>query len=487
MNEQQSSPGVMLSGAPRTATPEGKAKQQPAPRGVLFLLAVLTIGIAIGAGLAWAHFTGRLAPLYHKVGLHTGHQHAEQPSEGSSPALGEHAGHGGMSMPKSEGAEPSKLPGYAVVKITPERQQRIGVRTGKVVHRHPLTMSVRAVGIIEVDQTRLKRVHVHTSGWVEKVHVNFVGQNVKEGDPLLEIYSPELANAQSDFVRALNDQDKEGKTERASRDVKSARRRLQLWGVPADEIEAMEKTRKTRDTLLLKSEIDGRVLERNVQEGSYVEPTMDLYRIAGLSEVWLQAKLYEYELPHVALGQPVHVLLPSRPDLKEIEGKVSFIEPVVQEATRTVKVRVAIKNVFIEKNKDYLLKPGTYADLVIDHDMGHGLLVPESGLLRTGERVLAFRVLPGNRFEPVEVTVGTRFKMTPDARSEDGVQVLAGLDEGDEVVTSAAFLIDAESRLKSALAGMSGHQHDSAAPPKKPDAPDPHQGHKGHEHPGHDH
>jgi Cu(I)/Ag(I) efflux system membrane fusion protein len=391
-----------------------------------------------------------------------------------------------MKMPESEGAEPSKLPGYAVVKITPERQQRIGVRTGKVIHSHPLTMTVRAVGIIEVDQQKLRRIHTRTSGWVEKVHVNVVGQNVKEGDPLLEIYSPELANAQSDFVRALNDQDKEGKTERNERDVKAARRRLKLWGVAAQEIESMEKTRKAGDTLLIRSDIDGRVLERNVQEGSYVEPSMDLYRIAGLSEVWLQAKLYEYELPHVAIGQPVHVLLPSRPDLKEIEGKVSFIEPIVQEATRTVKVRVAIKNVFIEKNNDYLFKPGMYADLVIDHDMGHGLLVPESGLLRTGERVLAFRVLPDDRFEPVEVKVGARFKLTPESRTEDAVQVLAGLDEGDEVVTSAAFLIDAESRLKSALAGMSGHQHGASSPAKKPDAADPHQGHKGHDHPGHD-
>jgi Cu(I)/Ag(I) efflux system membrane fusion protein len=482
MNERQSvGDGVMVPGAPHPLRPDAKTGEQPARRGVLPFLAAVLLGIAAGGGFAWAHFTGRLTPLYHKLGLHSGHTQTEKPPESGSPALGEHAGHGGMKMPASEGAEPSNLPGYAVVKITPERQQRIGVRTGKVIHSHKLTMTIRAVGIIEVDQQRLRRIHTRISGWVDKVHVNFVGQNVKEGDPLLELYSPELVNAQDDFVRALKDWEKE-KSQPARRLVDGSRRRLQLWGVPADEIKKIEKTGQTRDTLLLKSDIDGRVLERNVQEGSYVDPTMDLYRIAGLSEVWLQAKLYEYELPHVEVGQKVHVLLPSRPDLKEIEGKVSFIEPVVQEATRTVKVRVAIKNVFIEKNKDFLFKPGMYADLVIDHDMGHGLLVPESGLLRTGERVLAFRVLPGDRFEPVEVKVGARFKLTPDSQSEDAVQVLSGLDEGDEVVTSAAFLIDAESRLKSALAGMSGHQHGTATPAKKPDAPDPHQGHKGHEH-----
>jgi Cu(I)/Ag(I) efflux system membrane fusion protein len=233
----------------------------------------------------------------------------------------------------------------------------------------------------------------------------------------------------------------------------------------------VEKTRKARESLRLRSPISGRVLERNVQEGSYVEPAADLYRIADLSVVWLQAKIYEYELPHVEIGQPVHISVPARPDLKDIAGKVSFVEPVFQEATRTVKVRVVIDN-----PKD-VFKPGMYADLVIDHDMGEGLLVPESGLLRTGVRVLAFRVLPENRFEPVEVTVGARFG--------ERVQVLAGLSEGDVVVTSAAFLIDAESRLKSATAGMSGHQH-GGAPAEKKSEPPPKAGDKGHEH-HHDH
>jgi Cu(I)/Ag(I) efflux system membrane fusion protein len=192
-----------------------------------------------------------------------------------------------------------------------------------------------------------------------------------------------------------------------------------------------------------------------------------MYRIADLSVVWLQAKVYEYELPHIEIDQPVHISVQGRPDLKDLDGKVSFIEPVFQEATRTVKVRVEIAN-----PKD-VFKPGMYADLEIDHNMGHGLLVPESGLLRTGLRVLAFRVLPENRFEPVEVTVGARFG--------ERVQVLAGLKEGDEVVTSAAFLIDAESRLKSATAGMGGHQHGTAQPEKKTE-PSPKADDKGHEH-----
>jgi Cu(I)/Ag(I) efflux system membrane fusion protein len=375
-----------------------------------------------------------------------------------------------MSMPPAGGGEPSKLPGYSVVQITPDRQQLIGVRTGKV-RKDRLLMSIRAVGIIEPDQTRLAHLHTRVSGWVSKVHVNFVGQNVRKGAPLLDIYSPDLLATQNDYLIARNGGDK------SLADL--ARRRLELWGVPEDELRELEKTGKARDTLTLRSPIRGRVLERNVLEGTFVEPAMELYRIADLSVVWLQAKIYEYELPHIEIGQPVRIVLASQPEA-EIKGQVSFAEPVFQETTRTVKVRVEIKN-----PKDQF-KPGMYADLVIEHDMGEGLLVPESAVLRTGVRNLAFRVLTGNRFEPVEVRLGWQFN--------ERFQVLGGLAEGDEIVTSAGFLIDAESRLKSATSAMGGHQHGSTTPPpeKTPPAPAPKtdrakQPASGHEHHHHHH
>jgi Cu(I)/Ag(I) efflux system membrane fusion protein len=410
---------------------------------------VLAFGAALGAGLATAHFTGLLTPLYHQLGLHSLHGELDQPQGGDTVASGahaghaEHAGHGGMSMPQVGGGEPSKIPGYSVVQISPERQQLIGVRTGKV-KRDRLLMSIRAVGIIEPDQTRLARLHTRISGWVTKVEVNYVGQNVKKDDPLLEIYSPDLLATQEEYLTALEG----GQKPLAA----MARRRLELWGVPADEVRELEKTRKARETLTLRSPINGRVLERNVLEGTRVEPAMELYRIADLSVVWLQAKIYEYELPHIEIDQPVRIVLASQPE-KEIKGKVSFVEPVFQETTRTVKVRVKIDN----PKDDF--KPGMYADLLIEHDMGKGLLVPESALLRTGVRNLAFRVLPGNRFEPVEVKLGGQFN--------EHFQVLAGLSEGDEIVTSAGFLIDAESRLKSATSAMTGHQHGGSATPSK--------------------
>jgi Cu(I)/Ag(I) efflux system membrane fusion protein len=430
-------------------------------RGILAPLVTLGLGLAVGGGLVAAHFTGLLGPYYHALGLHFAHEQHE--GQGGAAPTGGHAGHGGMSMPQGSG-EPSSIPGYSIVKITPERQQLIGVRTGKV-RRGRLLMSIRPVGIIETDQTRLAHIHTRVSGWITKVHVNFVGKDVKKGDPLLELYSPDLLQTQLDYLLAFDSWEKD-KTPSQRRLVDATRRRLELWGVPADEIQELEKTKKARDTLLLRAPIDGRVLERNVQEGSYVEPAADLYRIANLEVVWLQAKIYEYELPHVEVGQPATVTVPSLPELV-YKGKVSFIEPVLQETTRTVNVRVAIDN---PKN---LYKPGMYADLVIDHDMGEGLLVPEEALLRTGERTLVFRVLPDHKFEPVEVTLGGRFK--------DLYEIKAGLSEGDEIVTSAGFLIDAESRLKSATSALSGHQH--SAGDKKPEKP----AEKGHEHHMHDH
>jgi Cu(I)/Ag(I) efflux system membrane fusion protein len=231
--------------------------------------------------------------------------------------------------------------------------------------------------------------------------------------------------------------------------VESARRRLELWGVSVAEIKALEKTKKARETLMLRAPISGRILERNVLEGSYVEPAAELYRLADLSVVWVQAKVYQFELPHITIGQPVDVTLLNEPG-KVLHAKVEFVEPVFQETTRTVKVRVPLENCH------GAIMPGMYADLRINHDMGEGLLLPESAVLRTGERSIAFRALPGGRFQPALVTLGSRFG--------ERFQVLSGLTEGEEVVTSAAFLIDAESRLK-ATAGMpSGHQHGSGSP-----------------------
>jgi Cu(I)/Ag(I) efflux system membrane fusion protein len=431
-------------------------------------LAWLVVGLAIGAGVIVAYYQGFMNSVFHQLGLHS--LMVEKPSrEAEGPqgmdGMAGHEGHGGMKVEKGEAA---KIKGYTVVTITPERQQLIGVRTGKA-QKDKLLMSIRAVGIVEPDQTRLARLHTRISGWVTKVYVNFVGQSVKEGDPLLDIYSPDLLATQDEYLIAYNAWETGGKTDQQWRIVESTRRRLELWNVSKEDIKELEKTKKARDTLTLRAPITGTVLERNVLKGSQVEPATELYRIADLSKVWLQARIYEYELPHVELKKPVEIRFLSQPDTV-IESRVEFVEPFLQETTRTVKVRVPIDN------RKGLYKPGMYADLKINHDMGMGLLIPESAVLRTGERDVSFRVLGGGRFEPVEVKLGGRF--------EDRYEVLAGLSDGDEIVTSATFLIDAESRLKAAVSGMSGHQHGSKNEQKK--APEPkkadHSEHSGHKH-----
>jgi Cu(I)/Ag(I) efflux system membrane fusion protein len=428
----------------------------------------LIVGLAAGAGVIIAYYQGLMNPVLHRLGYHSlmvdTRTNALDSPEGTTGIPG-HEGHGGMKMEK---AEPAKIEGYTVVTITPERQQLIGVRTGKV-QKGKLLMSIRAVGIVEPDQMRLARQHTRISGWVTKVYVDFVGKSVKEGDPLLDIYSPDLLATQNEYLIAYNAWETGGKTKQQWRIVESTRQRLELWKVSKEDIKKLEKTKKARDTLTLRAEITGTVLQRNVLKGSQVDPTTELYRIADLSKLWVQARIYEYELPHVELRKPVEIRFLFQPDVV-VASRVEFVEPFLQETTRTVKVRVPIDN---PKN---LYKPGMYADLKIIHDMGTGLLVPESALLRTGERDLAFRVLGGGRFEPVEVKVGGRF--------EDRYEVLAGLSEGDKIVTSATFLIDAESRLKAAVSGMGGHQHGSKNEQKK--APEPkkvdHSEHSGHKH-----
>lgn len=428
------------------------------PNGRTLTIVVVFAVLLVGGALI-ARFSGVLNPLYHSLGWHALMQSPAKKSTGgaASAAHDEHAGHSGMNMPGMEmpgmempasadsktGAQPSKLPGYSTVSITPERQQLIGVRIGEV-KRDKLLMSIRAVGIIEPDQTRLARIQTRVSGWVTKLYVDFVGQRVKKSDPLLELYSPDLLTTQQEYLIARG-RGQVGGTGGLDNLADAPLRRLALSGVAPEEISELQRTGRPRDTLLLRSPIEGRVLERNVFEGSYVEPATELYKIADLSVVWLQAKIYEFELPHIEIDQPVAVTIQSEPN-KPFQGRVTFVEPVVQEATRTVKVRVEIDN------PQELLKPGMYADLKIEHDMGEGLLIPESAVLRTGERAICFRSLPGGRFEPVEVKLSGRFG--------DRFEVLSGLSEGDKIVVSAGFLIDSESRLKSTTSGAAGgHKH----------------------------
>jgi membrane fusion protein, copper/silver efflux system len=346
----------------------------------------------------------------------------------------------GMDMPAAKDSTP---PGYAEVRISPEVQQRIGVTLGRVA-RTPLNMTIRTVGIVQPDETRVAHIHVKTEGWVERLYVAYTGQKVRAGEALLSIYSPAFFAAQREYLSALQAA-KLGPEQLGDQQsvVDVARRRLELWDIPEEEVAALEKTGKPRKSLTLRSPISGTVLAKQVFAGQYVMPQSDLYLVADLSTVWLQAKVFQYELPHVAIGMPASVSFSSLPSTRPLAGKIVFIDPVVDEMSRSVQVRVELSN------SSGTLRPGMFGDVSITHAMGSGLTVPASAVIRTGERDIAFRALASDRFAPVEVKIGS-------LGFGDRFEVLGGLDAGDQVVTSANFLIDSESRLEAGASSMAG-------------------------------
>lgn len=354
----------------------------------------------------------------------------------------------GMDMPRpgrpAAAAESAgDLPaGYSAVTIAAEVQQRIGVRLGRV-EKTPLKLAIRTVGIVRPDETKVAHVHVKTDGWVDRLFVSYIGQNVKAGQPLLSIYSPALFAAEREFLSAWQSA-KSSPEVNADRQavVETARRRLELWDVPKDTIEQLERGGAPGQSLTLASPISGTVMEKSVFAGQYVTAQSDLYMVADLSAVWVQAKVFEYELPYVKGGMPATVTFASIPG-RQFSGRVAFVDPVVDEASRSVRVRIELPNSSGE------IKPGMFADIAVDRSMGSALTVPTSAIIRTGGRDLAFRAAAADRFVPVVV------KINP-VRFEDRYQVLEGLKAGDQVVTSANFLIDSESRLEGGAGGMTG-------------------------------
>jgi Cu(I)/Ag(I) efflux system membrane fusion protein len=422
----------------------------------------------MAAGVWFAHSQHWITPLENWLGFNQSKGDKQTPAEaketwtcamhpeirqdhpGNCPICGmklvrvraEDASSTGSNSAASMGTQ-SSVPGHATVMIPSDLQQRIGVRTGRV-EKGPLLMSVNALGIVEANETLIARVNIKTEGWVDKLLVNFVGQQVHKGDPLLSIYSPTFLSTQQELLNALQAERTLPSSGRQGL-AEAARRRLELWDVPLDEIDQMVKSGQPEKNLTLRSPISGTVLERKVFEKQYVTPDKELYVIGDLSTVWVQAKVYEYELPHVELGQPATVTIPSLPD-RQFTGKVVFIQPTVDEVARTVPVRIELPN------EQGIFKPGMFAQISIRHPMGNGLLVPTSAILRTGERDIAYRVEPGDHFVPVAV------KISP-IQFGDHFHVLEGLKDGEQIVTSANFLIDSESRVRMGAGGMAGMDH----------------------------
>jgi Cu(I)/Ag(I) efflux system membrane fusion protein len=332
-----------------------------------------------------------------------------------------------------------------VIFMDAERRQAIGVRTAPVARRE-IEVRIRAAGKIVHDETRLSIVTVKYRGFLGKLHANTTGVLVRKGKPLFTLYSPELYAAQEELFTALESQRAARETaapERADYLVEAARKRLRLWDLTEEQVDEIVRRGAPEQYLPILSPVDGYVIEKNVLEGAPVAPGDVLYRIAGLDRIWIDAEVYESELPSVAKGQEAEVTLPYLPG-KKFRGRVSFVYPYLEDRTRTGRIRVELPNPRLE------LKPDMYANVELVRELGEKLVVPEEAVLYTGPRRLVFLDLGEGRLRPQEIEIG--------AKSGDDYEVLSGLKEGDVVVTSGNFLVAAESRLKSATKQWGGHE-----------------------------
>jgi Cu(I)/Ag(I) efflux system membrane fusion protein len=338
----------------------------------------------------------------------------------------------------------SIVPGLAPITLETRRVQMIGLKTG-IVEKRPIQNRSRLAGYVTVDETRTAGVNVRTSGWVQTLHVNQTGQMVSPGAPLLSLYSQDLYVAQQDLLVALAAYDKSSGdsalAEARRRVLEAARDRLRLLGMLPEDIARLESTGEAKSELTLRSPFSGVVMEKNVIEGEFISPDMTLLRIADLRTVWILADVYEQDIAAIREGTPARMSMTAFPG-EIFEGKVGFVYPSVSEATRTLKVRLEFPNPSLR------LRPGMYAEIDLVEGGPEVVAIPFEAVMDGGETQYAFVVRDRTSFEPRLITTGRR--------SDDWVEVLSGLDVGEEVVTSANFLIDSESRLRAAIAGMGG-------------------------------
>ncbi len=339
-----------------------------------------------------------------------------------------------LTMSTGAGGMPS---GYAEVEIPGDRLQLLGVRTARA-ERAPLAATIRAAAYVATDETREAHVHSRVMGWVQDIYVNAVGQQVEKGDPLYSIYSQELYAAQKEYLSARVS---------SPQLAASARRRLELFGVPPDEIARIARDGVRRE-VIFRSPISGTVLEKDVVKGHFLEPEMLVYRIADLSRVWVLASIYEYEADRLEKGARAHIEVQGVAE--PVTGRIDYVYPTVDPVSRTVTVRVVVENT------QGLLRPGNYATAHLSARSIDAVWVPEEAVIDTGDRQVVYVALGEGgasartgRFRPTLVRVGRRV----DGRAE----ILEGISEGTEVVTTAQFLLDSESRLRGASSGEMRH------------------------------
>lgn len=349
------------------------------------------------------------------------------------------------------------VPGLVPVTVPSERTQLIGVRLARV-ERSSLGAGAPLIGFVAPDETRLRRVQLRVSGWVQSVAMDRTGETVRAGQPMLSLYSPELVQSEQEYLIAMGEG--EGGAGHDQGAHEAARERLRRLGVPDDEVERLERERKPSSRLTLRSPVTGTVLERNVVEGQYVGADTPLFTVADLTRIWVLVDLYEMDLGRVRVGDRARFTADALPG-RTFEAAIDFIYPTVSSETRTLKARLSLAN------PDGVLRPGMYGQVeVANRAASTSLVVPSEAVVNTGDVSYVFLARGDGRFEPRRVWTGRG--------DGDLITVLRGLAQGDTVVASASFLIDSESRLKAAIAGIGGASttkpgsSPSAAKPARP-------------------
>ena len=393
---------------------------------------IAALSLAVGVGGTWLV----LRPKPQQTGATSGAPAATTASE--------HAGHGASAAPSEA---PATEPGAAkAVYISPARQQLIGVRTAEVTHR-PMETTIRTTGVIAFDETRMSEIHTKIAGWVNTVTADSVGKDVRKGQPLFTVYSPDLVATQREYLLALKAVNQLGssqieETREGARSLLAAtRERLRLWDVTDTQIAELTRTGEPRKYLTVYAPTSGVILERNAFPGQYITPEAATFKIAGLSNIWVIGQIFEYELGLIKTGQPVQIEFPYGQSTKQLTGKITFIYPEIDPQTRRAKVRVEFANPGLQ------FKPQTYVTVLIGVNGGHQLAIPKEAVIDNGDKRYAILARPDGYFEPKPIEVGQPVN--------DYYPVLSGVEMGDVVVTSAQFLIDSESNLQTAMQAMS--------------------------------
>lgn len=414
-----------------------------------FFIAIGAVVLLIGLVIYFSKTGSIKAPVKEGSKEPSGSQ--QSPAQPS----GEGGGEPSQTQPakvKGQEKEQKETEEAPTVEIPQEKQRLIGVRTTEVSIR-PLQKIMRTVGRVEYDERRLATVNAKVEGWIERLYVDYTGKYVKKGEPLAEVYSPELVATQQEFLNALRwakqgSESKSGDINKmlikdADAIVQAARERLKLWDISDDQIRRVEDSGKAVRTLTIYSPVSGYVVQKMAVQGMRVMPGEKLFDVADLSSVWVISDIYEYELPSIKVGETAQIRLSSFPG-KDFFSKIDYVYPTLSGETRTAKVRFSLPN------PGGQLRPQMFTNVEVKIDLGKKLSIPDDAVIDTGTRQIVYVDKGDGNFEPREVMLGLS--------AEGFREVLMGLRAGEKVASSATFLIDSEAQLKG-IKPLGGHQH----------------------------